>query len=203
MNSLLLVLLAIAAVIFPSSGVKLPLSVMKDQVVDGDGSVFQFRCVNWAGHMERNLPEGLQHQPLQNIVDTIASSGAVNCMRLNYAVELFSKRDTTARQSLRTSLNGSLAPHIAPFEEHNPGLIDLPLPEVFKAVVDALASRNLLVLVSNHVSKAGWCCSFMDGNGWFNEGHFDVTSWISSLSSMASLLSRYPTAVAFDLRNEL
>ncbi|KAL3817356.1 hypothetical protein ACHAXA_004482 [Cyclostephanos tholiformis] len=203
MNSFLLMLLAIAAMTFPSSGVKLPLSVMNDQVVDGDGSVFQFRCANWAGHMETNLPEGLQHQPLQNIVDTLASSGAFNCVRLNYAVELFAKRDMTARQSLRTSLDGALAPHIAPFEKHNPELIDLPLPKVFEAVVKALASRDLLVLISNHVSKAGWCCSFTDGNGWFNEGHFDVTSWISSLSSMASLLSRYPSAVAFDLRNEL
>ncbi len=203
MNSLFLGLLAIATVIFPSSGVKLPLSVMNDQVVDGNGAIFQFRCANWAGHMESNLPEGLQHQPLKSIVDTLASSGAFNCVRLNYAVELFSKKDMTARESLRTSLNGALAPHIAPFEKHNPELIDLPLPAVFEAVVDALASRDLLVLMSNHVSKAGWCCSFDDGNGWFNERHFDVASWISSLSGMASLLSRYPTAVAFDLRNEL
>jgi endoglucanase len=202
MSSFLLVLLAIASVIVPIGGVKLPLSVMNDQVVDGNGSVFQFRCANWAGHMESNLPEGLQHQPLQKIVNTLASSG-FNCVRLNYAVEIFSKRDMTARQSLRTSLNGALAAHVAPFEAHNPELIDLPLPAVFEAVVNALASHNLLVLMSNHVSKAGWCCSFTDGNGWFNEGHFDVASWISSLSSMATLLSRYPTVVAFDLRNEL
>lgn len=155
------------------------------------------------GHMESNLPEGLQHQPLKSIVDTLASSGAFNCVRLTYAVELFSKKDMTARESLQTSLNGVLAPHIAPFEKHNSVLIDLPLPAVFEAVVDALASRDLLVLMSNHVSKAGWCCSFDVGNGWFNERHFDVATWISSLSGMASLLSRYPTAVAFDLRNEL
>jgi len=133
----------------------------------------------------------------------LASSGAFNSVRLNYAVELFSKKDMNARESLRTSLDGALAPHIAPFEKHNPELIDLPLPAVFEAVVDALASRNLLVLMSNHVSKVGWCCSFDDGNGWFNERHFDIASWISSLSGMASLLLQYPTTVAFDLRNEL
>jgi endoglucanase len=200
---LLLGLLAIATVIMPSSGTKLPLLVMNDQVVDGNGSIFQFRCANWAGHMESNLPEDLQHRPLQSIVDTLASLGAFNCVRLNYAVELFSKKDMTACESLVTSISGALAPHIAPFEKHNPKLINLPLPAIFKAVVNALASCDLLVLMSNHVSKVGWCCSFDDGNRWFNEGHFNLASWISLLSNMATLLSWYPTAVAFDLHNKL
>jgi len=113
--------------------------------------------------MEPNLPEGLQHQPLSYIVNTIASSDTYNCVRLNYAVELFDKSTITAHESLQTSLGGTLASHIGPFEQHNPELIDLPLPEVFQAVVEALSSRGLLVLMSNHVSKAGWCCSFTGG----------------------------------------
>jgi endoglucanase len=47
------------------------------------------------------------------------------------------------------------------------------------------------------------CPTPLDGNGWFNKSHFDVNKWLSSLSSMALLLSQYPNAVAFDLRNEL
>ena len=45
--------------------------------------------------------------------------------------------------------------------------------------------------------------SYADGNGWFNDLHFDVSKWLSSLSSMVSLMSQYPNVVAFDLRNEL
>lgn len=142
----------------------LPLSVVNDQVVDSKGNIFQFRCANWVGHMESNLPEGLQHQSLSHIVDTIASSGTINCVRLNYAVELFDKTTMTARESLMTSLGGLLATHVGPFEQHNPELIDVPLPAIFQAVVEALSSRGLLVLMSNHVSKAGWCCS--DTGGW-------------------------------------
>jgi hypothetical protein len=137
------------------SCVTLPLSVVKDQIVDQNGETFQFRCTNWAGHMESNLPEGLQHQPLSHIVDLISSSSAFNCVRLNYAVELFSKTAMTARESLMsslTSLGGSLASHVLPFQQHNPALIDLPLPAVFQAVVAALAERGLVVLVSIHVS---------------------------------------------------
>lgn len=137
----------------------LQLSVVNDQVVDRSGNIFQFQCANWVGHMEPNLPEGLQHKPLSHIVDTIASSGTINCVRLNYAAELFDKTMMTARESLTTSLSGSLAPLIATFKQHNPELIDLPLPTVFQAVVEALAPRGLIVLMSNHVSKAGWCCS--------------------------------------------
>ena len=153
----------VATIISAGSCVTLPLSVVNDQVLDSNGKVFQFRCANWVGHMESNLPEGLQHQPLSHILDTIASSGTFNCVRLNYAVELFSKTTMTARESLMSSLDGSLAPHVAPFEQHNPELIDMPLPAVFQAVVGALESRGLLVLMSNHVSKAGWCCSDTGG----------------------------------------
>jgi endoglucanase len=134
------------------SCVTLPLSVVKDQIVDQNGEIFQFRCTNWAGHMESNLPEGLQHQPLSHIIDLISSSSAFNCVRLNYAVELISKTAMTARESLMSSLGGYLASHVLPFQQHNPELIDLPLPAVFQAVVGALAERGLVVLVSIHVS---------------------------------------------------
>ena len=164
MRNFPVLILAIIATMIPScSCITLPISVAHDQVVDKNGKVFQFRCVNWVGHMEPNLPEGLQHQPLSYIVNTIASSDTYNCVRLNYDVELFDKTTITARESLQTSLGGTLASHIGPFEQHNPELIDLPLPEVFQAVAEALSSRGLLVLMSNHVSKAGWCCSFTGG----------------------------------------
>lgn len=40
------------------------------------------------------------------------------------------------------------------------------LQGAYARVVDELGSRNVLVMLDNHISKAGWCCGTSDGNGW-------------------------------------
>lgn len=40
---------------------------------------------------------------------------------------------------------------------------------MFDRTIDALTDNNVMVILVNHVSKAGSCCTTTDGNGmWFN-----------------------------------
>ena len=94
----------------------------------------------------------------------------------------------------------SLLPDV---QKHNPDIMNMKLPQVFELVVERLAAKNLFVLMSNHVSKASWCCSIDDGNGWFGDEHFNIDEWFKSLTSMATLMKSHENVVAMDLRNEL
>ena len=38
-----------------------------------------------------------------------------------------------------------------------------------QAVVNALGEKNVMVILDNHVSTPGWCCSNDDGNGFFGD----------------------------------
>jgi hypothetical protein len=57
--------------------------------------------------------------------------------------------------------------------------------------------------MSNHVSKSSWCCSFDDGNGWWNDEFFSPEAWLDSLTGMAKLMEGQRNVIAMDLRNEL
>ena len=190
----------------PASTPIYPFRALGSTILDATGDEVQFRCVNWPGHMEANTPEGLQFQPLAEIVKTLAQHPTYNCVRLTYAVELFEKEHMTLRQSFTPGNNNAttdLSPLLRNISTHNPDLVELSLVQVFEAVVDELDKQGLFVLMSNHVSKATWCCSDDDGNGWFNYGYFYANSWLSSLTSMAKVMSSHPNVVALDLRNEL
>lgn len=50
-------------------------------ILNASNQRVKLRCVNWAGHMEVNIPEGLQHQPVATIAQWVASNG-FNCVRL-------------------------------------------------------------------------------------------------------------------------
>ncbi|GMI26779.1 hypothetical protein TeGR_g5740 [Tetraparma gracilis] len=183
-----------------------PFRASGPQILDSAGVETQFRCVNWAGHMEANVPEGLQMQKLDDIVDLLASQPTYNCVRLTYAAELFDKTTMTLRESFQPGNNNAdtdLSPLVANITKHNPELVDMTLPAVFEAVVDALAKRDIFVLMSNHVSRSMWCCGQGDGNGWWGDEYFDVDGWTKSLEGMAALMAPHPNVVALDLRNEL
>jgi len=44
--------------------------------------------------------------------------------------------------------------------------------EVFDATIKALTDANQMIILNNHISDAGWCCSPNDGNGlWHNPNY--------------------------------
>jgi Cellulase (glycosyl hydrolase family 5) len=70
-------------------------------------------------------------------------------------------------------------------------------------VVSNLGANNIMVILDNHISKPGWCCSNSDGNGFFGDKYFDPDVWISGLTKMANMFNGVSNVVGMSLRNEL
>ncbi|KAK8501564.1 hypothetical protein V6N12_057895 [Hibiscus sabdariffa] len=59
-----------------------------------------------------------------------------------------------------------------------------------------------MVILDNHISKPGWCCSNLDDNGFFGDKYFDPDLWITGLTRMATLFNGVTNVVGMSLRNE-
>ncbi|KAJ6771140.1 CELLULASE FAMILY PROTEIN [Salix koriyanagi] len=180
----------------------LPLSTDSRWIVDENGQRVKLACVNWVSHLEVMVAEGLSKQPMDAISKRILSMG-FNCVRLTWPVFLVTN-DTlgslTARQSFQ--IHGLLE-SISGIQANNPSIIDLSLLDVYQAVVSSLGDNNVMVILDNHISKPGWCCSNSDGNGFFGDQYFDPDVWITGLTRMASMFKGVPNVVGMSLRNEL
>src|SRR5690349_6441116 len=70
----------------PVLGQSLPLHTSSRWILDANNIRVKFRCVNWAGHLEVNIPEGLNKQPIDSITTWIHQQG-FNCVRLTYSID--------------------------------------------------------------------------------------------------------------------
>ncbi|CAL5421240.1 unnamed protein product [Camellia sinensis] len=186
----------------PQPAASLPLSTDSRWIVDETGRRVKLSCVNWASHLDAVVAEGLSKQPIDSISKKIVSMG-FNCVRLTWPLFLAtndSLANTTVRQSFR---NLGLIESIAGFQVNNPSIIDHSLISAFQAVVSSLGDNNVMVILDNHISKPGWCCSKFDGSGFFGDQYFNPDLWIKGLSMMASLFTGTPNVVGMSLRNEL
>ncbi|KAJ4829946.1 hypothetical protein Tsubulata_049018 [Turnera subulata] len=180
----------------------LPLSTNSRWIVDQDGRRVKLACVNWVAHLEVLVAEGLSKQPVDVISQRIASMG-FNCVRLTWPIYLVtndSLGSLTVRQSFQSL---GLVESIAGIQANNPSIIDLPLIKAYQAVVSSLGNNNVMVILDNHISKPGWCCSNFDGNGFFGDQYFDPDQWITGLTRMATLFAGVTNVVGMSLRNEL
>ncbi|THG20819.1 glycosyl hydrolase 5 family protein-like [Camellia sinensis] len=186
----------------PQPAASLPLSTDSRWIVDETGRRVKLSCVNWASHLDAVVAEGLSKQPIDSISKKIVSMG-FNCVRLTWPLFLAtndSLANTTVRQSFR---NLGLIESIAGFQVNNPSIIDHSLISAFQAVVSSLGDNNVMVILDNHISKPGWCCSKFDGSGFFGDQYFNPDLWIKGLSMMASLFTGTSNVVGMSLRNEL
>ncbi|XP_010250986.1 PREDICTED: uncharacterized protein LOC104593039 [Nelumbo nucifera] len=189
-------------IVSPVVAVALPLYTNSRWIVDEDGQRVKLACVNWASHLEAMVAEGLSKRPLDVISKRIVSMG-FNCVRLTWPLFLAtndSLASVTVRQSFRSL---GLSETIVGIQVNNPSLVDLPLIQAYQAVVSNLGENNLMVILDNHISKPGWCCSSFDGNGFFGDKYFDPGVWIKGLTSMATMFNATPNVVGMSLRNEL
>ncbi|KAH7682549.1 Cellulase protein [Dioscorea alata] len=178
------------------------LSTNSRWIVDETGKRVKLACVNWVSHLEPMLAEGLGKQPLEAITRRIASMG-FNCVRLTWPLYL-ATNDSLANLTVRQSFQSlNLSESIAAIQINNPSLVDLPLIQAFQAVVESLGNNNIMVILDNHISKPGWCCSSFDGNGFFGDKYFDPDLWISGLTRMATLFNGTTNVIGMSLRNEL
>ncbi|KAL8161365.1 hypothetical protein V2J09_012854 [Rumex salicifolius] len=192
-------LYAAAAAAVPPTG---PLYTSSRWIVDGSGRRVKLVCVNWPSHMEVAVAEGLSHQPMDTISKTIAALG-FNCVRLTWPTYLVTN-GTVANMTVRASFEtNGLGLYVSGLEANNPTIVDLPLIKAFQAVVRNLAENKLMIILDNHVTRPGWCCSDTDGNGFFGDKYFEPELWLQGLREMATMFNVNPNVVAMSLRNEL
>lgn len=198
----------------------LPLSSSSRWIVDANSDRVKFRCVNWAGHLETHIPEGLHRQSISNIADFIADQG-FNCVRLTYSIDWALNPNESVSDSFNNAATLAYVPESnASFVEmysqvvaQNPFVVNATVRDVFGEVVDQLWKRGVMTLLDNHVSRAQWCCNLTDGNGWWdtaydytstNSRYFNTSLWLDGLEAVAGwALDSHPGVVAMSLRNEI
>jgi len=186
-------------------------------IIDSSGKRVKLRCLSWAGHMETNIPEGLQHQPVANIAQWIGSN-RFNCVRLTYSIDMALNPDRRVSDSFTAAASPAGVSSSAMQTLYNQAvsknswLSSSTIRGVYARVIQELDQRGVMVILDNHNSHASWCCGTGDGNGWWasasgynadNSRYFDTNNWINGLRSMASFAQSYPNVVGMSLRNEL
>jgi endoglucanase len=194
-----------------------PLFSTSRWIIDSDNRRVKFKCINWAGHMETNLPEGLHKQSIDYLADWIRNEG-FNCVRLTYSTDLALNPNLRVADSFRNAAGAAGVPVDAMMNLYNqavgrnPFLATASVRDVFGVVIDALWARGIMTVLDNHVSKASWCCNLDDGNGWWrdapiywgaNSRFFDTNNWLNGLKEMAAWSRGRQGVVAMSLRNEL
>ncbi|KAF2250666.1 glycoside hydrolase family 5 protein [Trematosphaeria pertusa] len=194
-----------------------PLHTSSRWILDAGNKRVKLRCVNWAGHMEAGIPEGLQHQPVDAIAQIVADSG-FTCVRLTFSIDMALDQEQKVADSFATlaSRTGADAASVAELwsrvKDQNPWIADASVSQAFGRVIDALGGRGLRVILDNHVSRASWCCNLSDGNGWWdaapgyndaNSRFFNTTAWAQGLAAMARFSGSHPAVAGIGLRNEI
>ncbi|KAL0541975.1 hypothetical protein IC582_022058 [Cucumis melo] len=179
----------------------LPLSTNGRWIIDATtGQRVKLMCVNWAGHMQGMLVEGLHRRPLDDIAALVAKL-RFNCVRLTYSIHMFTRHaNLTVKQSFE---NFDMKDAMAGIAQNNPSILNLTLVEAYGAVVDSLVAHGIMVVSDNHISQPRWCCDNNDGNGFFGDRYFDPQEWFQGISLAAQSLKSKAQVVAMSLRNEL
>ncbi|KAK8576199.1 hypothetical protein V6N13_090676 [Hibiscus sabdariffa] len=68
--------------------------------------------------------------------------------------------------------------------------------------MSSLGKNNVMVILDDHISNLGWCCSILDGNSFFGHKYFNPDLWIIGLTRMATLFNGATNVVSMNLRNE-
>ncbi|KAK8092037.1 hypothetical protein PG997_002398 [Apiospora hydei] len=177
-------------------------------MTDKSGNIVTYAGVNWPGHVDVMIPEGLQYQSITSIVSKIKSLG-MNAVRLTFAIEMIDQithkdipiskafTDALGQENGMAVLQKVLKNHQGLFDENTTRL------QVFDAVAAECAKQQIYVHLDNHVSKAGWCCNPFDGNSWFGDRYFSVDNWKRGVAYMANHGKNWPNLMSIALRNEL
>ncbi|CAJ1449668.1 unnamed protein product [Effrenium voratum] len=168
----------------------LPLVVRGSYLLDQRQQRRTLACVNWYGaHMEMLVNNGLNVMSLAEVAYSIVDL-QFNCVRLPYSLDFLNltSEDIPGKDQ-------SLC--------HNPELQALTPLEIFDAKVQALTDAGLVVILNNHVSHRGWCCSADDGEGLWYTKTFTEAQWLAHLGMLTRRYRTNPRVVGFDIRNEI
>uniref|UniRef100_A0A0D3A6M1 Glycoside hydrolase family 5 domain-containing protein n=1 Tax=Brassica oleracea var. oleracea TaxID=109376 RepID=A0A0D3A6M1_BRAOL len=186
----------------PILSTSFPLSTKTRWIVDEKSQRVKLACVNWPAHLQPAVAEGLSKQPLDSISKKIVSMG-FNCVRLTWPLDLMTNdtlaRKITVKQSFE-SLN--LFDDALGIQIHNPKILNLPIFNAFQEVVSNLGQNGLMVILDNHLTYPGWCCSDNDLDAFFGYPNFDPVIWAKGLGKMATLFRNVTNVIGMSLRNE-
>ena len=130
--------------------------------------------------------EGLQAQPLNSIVATIKGLG-FNAVRLLWSNQMVESNPVVGNYALTA----------------NPSLEGENALTIFDTVVNALTNAGIMVILDNHMSNAGWCCSTTDNNElWYNSQLSCRPTGSPTGRPWRSATRAIPGSSASDLRNE-
>ncbi|TID18793.1 glycoside hydrolase [Venturia nashicola] len=186
----------------------LPLSTSGRDIIDNAGNTVTYTGVNWPGHMDAMIPEGLQYSSIKEIVSKIKSVG-FNVVRLTFAVEMVDQiiegGDIAVQKSFAKALGDKDGGTIwGKIQDKNPGLgKDVTRLKVFDAVAAECEKQGIMIHLDNHISKAKWCCNSGDDNTWFGDREFDAGKWRRAWSYMAHYTKSWPALASVGMRNEL
>jgi aryl-phospho-beta-D-glucosidase BglC (GH1 family) len=169
-----------------------PLRVEGRYLVDANQQRVKLKAVNWYGpHLGRQVSEGLEHQPLPQIMRLIKEWG-FNTVRLPFSNMMLHDGSPVSAELLRA----------------NPQLQGKTALEVFIATVEALTSAGLMVVLNNHTTYSEWCCGF-DYNGlWYHTRsslaqNQSTEMWEADWLMLVERFQDNPHVVGVDLRNEV
>ncbi|KAI1441719.1 glycoside hydrolase [Annulohypoxylon stygium] len=187
-----------------------PLVTSGRWIKDASGATVTYVGANWPGSLDTMIPEGLQYQSVDAIVLRMAGLG-MNTIRLTYATEMIDQyyengqKDVTVQKALTDVLGQDDGNSV--FQKiltNNPTFNDtITRLQVYDAIAESTARHGMYLHLDNHISKAGWCCSPLDGNAWWGDQYFDVANWTRGLSFMATHGKSWSNLKSMSLRNEL
>jgi endoglucanase len=162
-----------------------PLTTKGPYIIDSNGHRVRLNAVNWYGAEGKDyVVMGLEANTLANIVSEIQSRG-FNTVRLPWSNEMYETNPVVANSALTA----------------NPSLQGDNAMTIFDAVVSALTSANIMVILDNHTSNAMWCCGNDVNNLWYNSTYPEA-NWISDWQGMAARYASNSWVIGADLRNE-
>uniref|UniRef100_A0A0D3AJE1 Glycoside hydrolase family 5 domain-containing protein n=1 Tax=Brassica oleracea var. oleracea TaxID=109376 RepID=A0A0D3AJE1_BRAOL len=186
----------------PTPSTSFPLSTKTRWIVDEKGLRVKLACVNWLAHLQPAVAEGLSKQPLDSISKNIVSMG-FNCVRLTWPLDLMTNDTLALKITVKQSFESlNLFDDVLGIQTHNPKILNLPIFNAFQEVVSNLGQNGLMVILDNHLTHPGWCCSDNDLDAFFGYPNFDPVIWAKGLGKMATLFRNVTNVIGMSLRNE-
>lgn len=156
------------------------------------------------------VPEGLEKQSAEDILDNVASLG-MNFLRMGYSAQMVDEvfesdqDDVPLEAAMIKALgyyNGTRV--TTDIVKHNPSWNrNTGRFKIWSDVVRLAAKKGIFVHPDMHIAKAGWCCGHDDGSAWFGDENFSVANWTRALGYVAEWAAKHENIVSMALVNEL
>jgi endoglucanase len=157
------------------------------------GKPVHLKCVNWYGaHQELFSVGGLERQSIRNISRQIVRMGS-NCVRLPLSIDLVRDNPPVLRSTIQ-----------AVDAAECPGVEMIHGMELLDCVIHHLTAEGLMIILNNHVSKAGWVgTNTSNRQGLWNLPGYPTSAWVQSLYNISARYRDNHLFVGVDIRNEI